>query len=59
MLNTKRALEVLLASSTILATSVAVQAATIRVTVETVDGNFFWRRSPTPSLIFISLHFKY
>lgn len=43
MLNTKRAIEVLLASGTILATSVAVQAATIRVTVEslTPDGGTF------------------
>ena len=39
MLNTKRAIEVLLASGTILATSVAAQAATIRVTVESLTPN--------------------
>ena len=43
MLNPKRAIEIILASSAILATSVAVQAATIRVTVEslTPDGGTF------------------
>ncbi len=43
MLNPKRAIEIILASGTILATSVAVQAATIRVTVEslTPDGGTF------------------